>query len=378
MNNITFRRAAESDAFHIMKRHQLWAPSIWHDPMLLDYRKLSASLAAESELWLIAERDGDLKAFASLLYDNEQRICKIQRMHSDCDTDDRDILEESLLSTVITETSGKADIVYTTSRCLSARQMTLTEEAGFHVLGFFPITGAAGELSYLTAFFHAGVLEEMRYLSFQLHPRVAPFYEIVRNRLQLPPLTLAEKAVLPRSIYEEMPLLEMITASNYVARKFRRLGERRLLSNNFYPFQEPNTLICDPDEKVLIFAGVYPEKRFATIIEERLELAVDPALLYRKVAMMIQGERISYLEVIVDAADVAALELLVRAAFLPCAYFPCLKRHGDTRRDFVVMGRAFESLDISAQILSRSLQPFISEYFTLEMAQLQRRGKSQN
>ncbi|MHC9543763.1 MAG: hypothetical protein AB9903_29975 [Vulcanimicrobiota bacterium] len=377
MSRITFRRADESDAFNLMKSYQLWAVSIWQDPLMLDYRDLSASMTRDTELWLVAERDGSITAFASLLYDNEQRMCKIQRMHSDGEAEERENLEKSLLSNVITETSGKADIVYTTSRCLSARHMTLTEEAGFHVLGFFPITGAAGELSCLTAFFHAGVLEELRYLSFQLHPKVAPFYEIVRSRLQLPPLVLAEKVILPRSVYEEMPPLEMITASGYVARKFRRLGDRRLLSNNFYPFQEPNTLICDPDEKVLIFAGIYPENRFATIIEERLELAVDPALLYRNVAMMIQGKHISYLEVIVDAADVAALELLIRAAFLPFAYFPCLKRHGDTRRDFVIMGRSFESLDISDRTLAKSLKPYIAEYFNLEMAQLQKRGASQ-
>jgi len=75
---------------------------------------------------------------------------------------------------------------------------------------------------------------------------------------------------------------------------------------------------------------------------------------------------------------VAALELLIRAAFLPCAYFPCLKRHGDTRRDFVIMGRSFESLDISAHVLSISLKPYLAEYFTLEMAQLEKRGTSQN
>jgi len=375
--SITFRRAEEGDAFSLLKSYQLWASDIWRDPAMLDYRNLRDSLARENELWLIAERDGRPAAFASLLYDNEQLMCKISRMHSDGGTEDRDNLERALLSGITAETSGKADIVYTTSRCLSARQMALTEEAGFTALGFFPITGAAGELSYVTAFFHKGVLEEMRYTSFPLHPKVAPFFEIVSSRLSLPPLTMAEKAVLPRSVYEEMPPLEMITASGYVARKFRRLGERRLLSNNFYPFQEPNTLICDPDEKVLIFAGVYPDNRFATIIEERFELAVDPALLYRKVAQMIRSEHISYIEVIVDAADVAALELLFRAAFLPCAYFPCLKRHGDTRRDFVVMGRAFESLDISDRTLARSLQPYIGEYFNLEMVQLQKRGASQ-
>jgi hypothetical protein len=374
MSKISFRTAVPGDTFPLMHLYQLSSEDILRDPLFLDYRALRASIESDNEIWIIAERGSESVATASLLVDPEQRLCKIQRIYCAADLDDREMLEKQMIRFMIEKTTGAADIIYSTSRCLSMSQMAQAEEAGFKVLGFFPIASQASEISGLVAYFLEGVLEEMRYAGFSLHPTVLPFYNILRRRISLPEITAGDNNLICKEAPAILPDLEVISASRFVARRFQRLRERKQLSNNFYPFQEPNTLICDPEGKIEIFAGVYPEKRFAAIIEERLEVPVHPAGLYNRVALMIRGEHIAYIEVIVDAADSAAIDLMLQAGFLPCAYFPCLKRHEETRRDFVVMGRSFENLHYMASAMTKSYGEFISEYFKLEMAMLSHRS----
>jgi hypothetical protein len=44
-----------------------------------------------------------------------------------------------------------------------------------------------------------------------------------------------------------------------------------------------------------------------------------------------------------DAADALGTEALIQAGYLPCAYFPALKKQNNVRRDYVVFARSFEN-----------------------------------
>lgn len=374
MKNIEFRIACEDDAFPLMKLYQLSSQSIMHDPIFLDYLLLKKSIVQENEMWVVAVKSGEIIAMISSLFDTDQRFCKLQRIYCMPETDETGELQKELILFVIEQASGKADIIYTTTRLLTFKQVAITEDAGFNVIGFFPITTAISEIGGLTAYFYKGVLDEMRYVNFSLHPIIEPFYELIRKKLSLGQLPLVDRAALPKAGELPLPELEVISASKFVERRYRHLRERRSLSSNFYPFQEPNTLICDPEQKIEIFAGIHPEKRFGSIIEERLELAVNPSLLYGKVAYMLSRENVSFIEVIIDAADASAIDLLLDAGFLPCAYFPCLKKHDEFRRDFVIMGRTFENLHLIGSPIRKSFADFIREYFKLEMRMLMQRS----
>jgi hypothetical protein len=356
-----------------MHLYQLSPGDRGSDPLFLDYRRLKAAIESEGEVWFVAGQGEEIWAVTSLLLDLEQRLCKIQRVYCAEEVGDREALEKELLRSIIVTVAGRADVIYSTSRCLTMAQMARAEEAGFKALGFFPIASADSEISGLVGYYYDGVLEEKRYAGFSLHPQVLPFYRILKKRLPLPEIETADITSPGQAALEPLPELEVITASRFVARRFQRYRERKQLSNNFYPFQEPNTLICDADCKIEIFAGIYPDKRFATIIEERLEVPVHPAGLYSRVALMIRGEHISYVEVIIDAADCTAIDLMLQAGFLPCAYFPCLKKHGDTRRDFVVLGRAFENLHVLASSLTQSYTAYVREYVKLELTMMSNR-----
>lgn len=374
MSNVHLRIANPSDAFSLMRLYQLSSPEKSHDPLFLNYADLIESIQSGHEIWIVGEKDGGIISMISSLVDLEQRLCKVQRMYCEPQTDKKDEIQRSLIQFLIERAAEIVDVIYSTSRLLSFSQIALTEEIGFKVLGFFPISTHNSEINGLTAYFYKGVLENKRYTDFSLHPMIEPFYEVLRKNCNLLSLPVNEEITIPQFSGVPLPELEMIAASRFVSRRFQRLKERVMLSGNFYPFQEPNTLICDPDETVEIFAGIYPEKRFAAIIEERFEIPVNPTELYSKVAFMIKGENISYIEVIIDAADSTAIELFLLAGFLPCVYFPCLKKHGEKRRDFVVMGRSFENLHFIGE-LKRSFSDFIREYFKLEMRMLMKRSK---
>lgn len=375
MSRFNLRPADAEDAFQLMRLYQLSSVRTGQDPLFLNYGGLVECIRSSSEIWMVVEDRGDMVAMSSSLVDSEQRLCKIQRIYCDPLIGGMAEIQKDLIDSLIEKASADVDVIYCTSKLLTFSQVELTESIGFRVLGIFPISTLTEEISGLTAYFYPGVLEAMRYTDFPLHPMIEPFYEILRKKWDLPPLAVKEDVTLPEFAGGGIPELEMITAHRFVSRRFQRLRERKMLSSNFYPFQEPNTLICDPDEKVEIFAGVYPERRFAAIIEERFETALNPSELYNKVALMIKGEHISYIEVIIDAADVIAIELMLTAGFLPCAYFPCLKKHADKRRDFVILGRSFENLHFIGGEIKKSFSDYIREYFKLQMRMLMNRVK---
>lgn len=332
------------------------------------FDRLRSALESEYEIWIVAERDGHIIAVVSAVIEFEYRLCKILFMYAKPGLEEAGKVQNELLQLLIGHAARKADIIYCTTHSVNFKQLELTTEAGFKVLGFFPLSFGVeeSEANSITAYFLNDTLDKLRYVEFKLHPIIEPFYKILANECALPDLPVSSSPLLPFS-KEPLPDLEMIYAPKFVAKKHHRLRERKLLSNNFYPFQEPNAIICDPDELVEVFIGIYPENTYASIIEEKLELPVNPQELYKKVLLMLHEKNISYIEVLVDAADIVSIEYMAQAGFLPCAYFPCLKRHGDTRRDFVILGKTFEKLQVAGKPLQKIYLDYINCYLDIQM-----------
>jgi hypothetical protein len=374
-NNVHYRLAESRDLFPLMRLYQLAKSPGMNDHVFLDCKKLLEVIQSQNSAWIVAERQGEILACFSLLIDRENRLAKINRFYVDPSWKEWDDLLKKglpLLERYLKDQKRGIEVVYMTTRNFTLKQQEAAVNMGFKILGIFPVSvpSEPSRINALTALFFDGVLHERRYSQFSLHPLVAPFYEIASRECNLPALPVSKTPTFGAMEFEKLPELELIHAHNFVDRRYSQLEERKSLAVHFYPFSRPNALITDANGKVEIYVKLFPEKRQATIIAERLDLAVSPTQLYSQVATMLFQKNIVYIEVINDAADDWGIECISRAGFLPCAYFPCLKNQWEGRRDYVVLARSFERMalgDESVPIeIDQTYLDYFGEYYKLE------------
>ncbi|MBU2574849.1 MAG: hypothetical protein KKH28_12310 [Elusimicrobia bacterium] len=313
-------------------------------------QKILEEMQSENSILFAAEKGKDLVAVIFVLSERNHGLCKIYRMYADAGAEGaREILKKLLLFAMdhLQNSAFRPDVLYTTTRTLTLKQQEFTLDLGFKLLGIFPnVPGQAPSgFNGLTARYFNNALADKRYTDFSLHPAIAPFYEITRKECGLGKLPVSPPAAPAEDRNRTtLPVLEALQAPGFVARRFDMLKERKFLSINFYPFQKPNILITSPDQGIEMFVKAVQEPRFAAIVAEKLDVAVDPVQLYKAVALILRGLNISYIEVINDAADAAGINDILNAGYLPCAYFPALKRQGNARRDFVIFSKSFERI----------------------------------
>lgn len=372
MSDITYRLAKKSDVPAILWLYHKSRGTSAPEEFFLNADAMESGIVADDGAWLIAERGGRAIAFISAQIDREQGLCKIMRLAVDTEEPDRrDILRGALrrfLTHVETEIGG-IDIVYTTTLSLSLTEQEITLLEGFKIMGVFPNALGAdhSQINGLTVRFSENVLEQKRYRDFALHRLIAPFFAICRGQIGIPELPeIAPESLPAASGYESMPPLEIVRAPLLIENKFKKLRERRSQVVNFYPFYRPDTLVCDPEQKIEIFIKADPTQRFAAIIGERLERSVHPVSLYNEVLKLLRANGITYVEIINDAADAFGIQCILDAGFTPCAYVPAFKRQGETRRDYVVFSKSFEYLCRPGPGLNPIYLDFFERYFALE------------
>ena len=368
--DFNYRRAETSDAFELMNLYQRCCTTERpDDAVLLDYKELLKALVSEGEFWFLSELDGKILSFFSMMTDAENRLAKINRVVIDPEWKESSAILKGALPLLLERISDTVDLIYTTTRTLTLQQQELTLAMGFKVLGVFPnaIGADRSRVNGISAYYLNDVLKE-RQATFSLHPQVAPFFELVRKQTNLPALPKFESSY-PTQRFHDLPELEIINAPGFVKHRFERLKERKSISVHFYPFQEPNVLITGPQQKIEIFVKYIPEMKFAAVIGERLDVAVDPTRLYDEISLLLREINVSYIETINDAGDVLGIDAIIRAGYLPSCYIPCFKKQGNQRRDYVVLSRSFERL-FGAKHSVDSVNPlyldFLAQYFYQE------------
>lgn len=364
-DGINYRRAELRDAFPIQNLYQLAVVGQPSDALLLNYRALLLDLQSPHSKWLVAEKDDQLVAAFSLMLDRENRLAKMNRVVIHPRWHDSSELLGAALPLLIEYLKGSVEVLYTTTRYLTLEEQELTLKFGFKLLGIFPNAAGADatRVNGLSAYFFDDTLKGRRLATFKMHPVMAPFYEVVRRQCELAPLEPYGAPERAKFDGEPVPPLEILVAPRFVSDRFETLREKKSVAIHFYPFQEPNALITGLQQKVEIFVKIIPEMRFAAIIGERLEIPVDPTDLYKQVSLLLNRQNISYIEMINDAGDAPGIDCLSRAGFLPVAYFPCFKRQGERRRDYVILSRSFERL-FSQGPVAGDVNPLYLEYLT--------------
>lgn len=372
---VKYRLARKEDIPALLKLSQKAAEQAGSSPAPQDTGKILGEMQSENSILFAAEKGKDMAAVIFVLSERSHGLCKIYRMYADAGMRGAPgILKGLMLFTTehLKNSAFRPDVLYTTPRTLTLKQQEITLELGFKILGIFPnAPGPAPRVpSGLTACYFNDALAGKRYADFPLHPAIAPFYEIVRKECGLGELPVAPPAA-PAGGQDDkaLPVLEALQAPGFVARRFDMLKERKFIPVNFYPFQRPNILITSPDQGIEIFVKAVQEPRFAAIVAEKLDAVVDPVRLYKAVARILRGLNISYIEIINDAADAAGIECILNAGYLPCAYFPCFKRQENTRRDYVIFSKSFETNFQPFPVDAReSYKQYLKEYLALKSA----------
>jgi len=370
---LNIRRAVADDVWPIMALYQIHGSTFTDDQLFLDSSKLMPAVVSNDSAWMIAEKNGALAAVMSVLLDRVQGTAKISRMMvNPGDPDALENLRYLLRHTMamLFETENTIDVFYSTTLTLPLRMQNLTLACGFKIMGVFPNAIGADNtnLNGLTVYFREGIISEKRFSDFELHSAIYPFFKLAQKNLGLADVSIASD---PSSNiiqkYEPLPPLELVRAPRLIENKYRKLKEHhQSLSINFYPFYIPNAIICDPEQKIEIYVKIVDMLRFSAIIGEHLELFCDPVALYKAVFGIFRQQGSSYIEIINDAADIFGTECIINAGFTPCAYIPAFKKHGDTRRDYVVYGKSFEYQCRPHQDIDPGYLEFFNEYIKLE------------
>lgn len=366
------RVAQISDAFDLMKVWHLDQSTQRDEAIFTSLPDLEKSISDDQSLWLLMENNGNIDGFVWALIDKEQKIAKVKRA---CVKQDifggRDhgifwLVQE--LVAVLKNHTPNIEILYTTMRPL-AYQTDLIQDLGFRVLGIFPNGKEidSSVVNSLATYFFDGVLEKSRASDISLHPLLLPLYEIASHECQLPKVSVFAGELSTTKEFDSLPKLDVLNADRFVSHRFEKLRSRQTLSSQFYPFHLPNALITDLNQSIEVFVKIFEGSGMATIVGERLELGVNPVELYKSVAQLLRQKGILYIEMINDAADALGTEALVQAGYLPCAYFPALKKQNNVRRDYVVFARSFENFFYpDLQKIAPVYRQYLKQYYEYE------------
>jgi len=368
--DLNFRLANENDVWPIMALYQKIGSTFTNDSLFLDYEVLRSALLSPDSIWLLGERGTTLSNVISILIDGHQGLAKISRVMLNPELKQKsDDLRASIRHGVhLLETQNLADVLYCSTMTVPRQFLDVTLEEGFQILGIFPNAMGADQsrLNGLTAYYIGDTLNRKRFKDFALHPQIQPFFEIARSQLNLAPLATASAARPPIDPDLKGAELETVNAPNLVAKRFENLKLKHKQVTDFYPFTQPNLLICDPCEEVQIFARVTASNRFAALVAEDLMCPVNPVQLYRSTIDVLRSMNVSYVEIINDAADSIGNQWILDASFVPCGYIPAFKRQNEMRRDYVVFCKSFEYVCRPDLNIPKPFLEFFRAYFHAE------------
>lgn len=330
--------------------------------------KMKRAIESDEYYWLVAEFNG--KIVGSLVYslDFKQRISKAFgavvseefRKHNVAYTMMKLILDD------ITQNQNLVDVVYATTRTTSYAPQKLTDSLGFLKLGIFPNTHkvAENETHCFTAYLTENALR-FRKKNPTIIPEILPFYEIVLKQIKLeqPKIVEVQGKYSDHKIKIPVVDFELITAQEFIRRRYRKIKQNSFFTHTFMPFHEPNILLVSLDGKTEIYMTYNPKDKYSVFVGGFTNL--EPEVVLESVAKKMQELDMAYLEILFDAYSPTLHRAAIDARFIPSGYFPAGKLVNNQRYDCIIFSKTFDILDFRNVRLASLYKSFLKEYLKL-------------
>jgi RimJ/RimL family protein N-acetyltransferase len=360
------RLARVEDAFKIMQLYHEVYEGTYPEPLMRNFQMIEKFVSTPSNFWFVAESQGKLVGSVIVRHDDENRLAKAGAAVVVSSFRKIGLMEQLLaygIDYVKAHTSG-VDITYATTRTVHEGAQALTEKLGFKKLGIFPNAHKSVEVEThcLTALFSKDTLKK-RQTPYYLHHRLKDFFEIVSEELpEMAALELIEPKAPTRSLVAP-PILEIIDSEHFVRHRFERLKQEHKLQFTFFPFHEPNLLVSSPDQATEVFCFHSKEDGHTVIIGGKAPDNVDYTQFLNKTTQLLRDHRARYIEILIRADKPKIIESILKAKFIPSAFFPAFQLSGETRYDYIVMSKTFEMFDFQNIRLKGLNQKYLEAYY---------------
>jgi hypothetical protein len=374
-NDVLLRRATEEDIFKISELYFEVYNGTYPDPIISNLKLMKNFISNMDNYWMVGEKDNQLVASLIYEYDPQHKIAKAFGAVVSTKVRKAGIAEALMwfaLELINEDTKNGLELTYATTRTVHPVAQLLTNKLDFKKLGIFPNVHRTTdyETHCLASRFSERALEN-RFKDFKLHPKIMPLFKLAQQELALPDL---EEAFLK----ENMPFellhnfkLEVINAPSFVLERFLKVKQEGKLDNSFFPFHTPNVLITSPDQSTEAFLFINEVDRHCVIIGINSDQTFqhNHLSLLKQIVDLLRSMNVRYIETIVRADKTNEIENVLKAKFIPCAYFPAFQLtsndKGEVRHDFVVFSRSFEIFDFSNIQLEGIYKEFLILYFEM-------------
>lgn len=366
-----FRLATTGDIFRLIELYHVVYQGTYPEPLMNQYGVLKKFLESTGSYWFIAEyknpeKTNSIIGSVAIRYDEENRLAKafgaaVLENHR------RTGLMETLLSNAIEfiqQNTPGADVVYATTRTVHEGAQAVTEKLGFKKLGIFPNSHKSVEYEThcLAAAFFQNAMDN-RFQNYSLHEKLRGLISIVKEEI---PQMGEQSFISPERPSKQLidpDQLEIITSEHFVKFRYEKLKNEKELQFAFFPFHEPNTLILSPDQSIEIFCYHSPGDAYSVIVGGKVDSRINYSSLFNQIANLLRDHQARYVEILVRADKPKIIESILKAKFIPSAFFPAFQLHEGKRYDYVVMNKTFEVFDFQNIRLKGLNQKYLEEYF---------------
>lgn len=357
--------ATEEDIFQISQLYFDVYQGSYPDPLMKDFNLIRAFINSGNGFWFIT-KDENESIVASVLaaYDKENLVAKAFGAVVRNEFRGQGVMENLLgFSIQYLREKLAVDVIYSTTRTVNEAAQTLTEKLGFKKLGIFPNAHKTNdyETHCLAAIIYPSAINK-RNSSYRLHHEMSSLYEIVKNEVGLNSLEsiVPEK---PSKTLIDPDELEVVNSPRFVSYRYNNLKAEKKLEFEFFPFHQPNLVIMSPDQSLELFCHLSSVDGYCVIVGGKMPSNLNFSKLFLMANKLLRDAGARYIEIIVRADRPKILESVIKAKFIPCAFFPAFQLIGDKRHDFLVFSRSFEIFDFQNVKLKGMNQVYLEEYF---------------
>jgi len=348
--------------------HEVYLGS-YPDLLMRDVDLISKFISSNANIWVVVKYNK--KIIASVLYetDLQHRLAKVFGGVVLSEYRGMNLLEHMMVygSEQLIHKTKSIDVIYAITRTVTSAPQLVTKKLGYKMLGIFPNIHKTDiyETHALTALFHKGVLEN-RFSDFKIHPKIRSLFNIVKNECGFNNLSVAveEEYTIPTLFSTNLPKLEIIdNAPEFVYNRFKELDKLDQLPIHFFPFHIPNMMIVSPDLKIEIFLFMSKTDKYCTIIDIKKQTEFNFTTILFEVSRLLREINVRYIEILARANKLRTLDNIMKANFVPCAYFPAYQLSEGERYDYVVLSKTYEIFDFQNLKFAGINELFLEQYY---------------